>query len=1012
MNIHPLWISFAKAARLLRYHFRLGRLIALALLWASCVALPSSLRATAPTYKITDLGVPSGYSDTEAVAINNSGQIAGNTYDSNNNQHAFLYSNGTFTVIPTPSGFSTVRAVGMNNSGEIIGVMLEDEGGFVGFVYANGSLQQLGYGVSPNAINDSGVIVGDDPDAFISSSDLGVIDGYGESSAVGIDSAGQVLVGEGVGAPSFEGGGLFLYSGGSYTNLGVDNGYDFTMNAEGMIVGELANFDPFLYVNGTLTDLTTKGVYNDAEPAGINSAGTIIGQGFIYMNSTEYSLFNLNISGISSWNLDSIDLTCINDSGQISGGGYLEGDSTEHLMLLTPTGASGGNVSPAITTQPGNQTVLTGNSATFTTAASGTPAPTYHWQISTNGGSSWTNITSGNYSGQTTNTLTLTNPMVLMSGDQFRVIATNSAGSATSNAATLTVNSTSIAPSISLNPTNQSVNAEQDAGFSAQASGSPAPTLIWQISTNSGNSWSNLTNSVTFAGVNTTNLVIMGATTAMNGDQFELFAYNSVGSATSNAATLTVNSNTSSGPTIISQPGNLSITVGQSAFFDVIATGSGPLTYQWQFNNGNLSGATSSTFTVNNATTDNAGNYTVVVSLGNLSVTSNPAVLTVNPAPVLPSVTTPPANVLTVLGQSANFTVAASGTGPLFYQWQLNGKPIKNAISANYTIGKVVAASAGNYTVVITNTAGSVTSPAATLTLGTAPKITGSPDTVGVALGQSANFSVVVANPVPAPSYQWQISTNIGLTWSNITNLTPGNYSGVTNATLIVNNPGVSQDSSYFQAVVTNSFGSAISQPAALFVFTPPAIAGLTGGNQTLANGSALSIAVGSKLTFAVTANGTFPTYQWAFNGKNIKGATKSSYTIAKVAAANAGNYTVSVTNYLATVTSSFTLNVLTPPALVTALKATSAKAGSSPMLKVVASGNPIPVFTWSFAGGGLPSNSNITTSTNLNTVTSTLNFTNATVSNTGTYKVVIINSQSPLPPKLPLSSSAKLTVK
>ncbi|HEV3057767.1 MAG TPA: NF038122 family metalloprotease [Vicinamibacterales bacterium] len=95
---------------------------------------------------------------------------------------------------------------------------------------------------------------------------------------------------------------------------------------------------------------------------------------------------------------------------------------------------------PAITTQPVSQTVVVGSNATFTVAASGTPAPTYQWQVSINGGSTWSNLTDGfPYAGTATTTLTVGPVTHGINGYQFRAVATNVVSSANSNAATLTV---------------------------------------------------------------------------------------------------------------------------------------------------------------------------------------------------------------------------------------------------------------------------------------------------------------------------------------------------------------------------------------------------------------------------------------------------------------------------------------------------------------------------------------------------------------------------------------------
>src|SRR5262249_6605018 len=108
--------------------------------------------------------------------------------------------------------------------------------------------------------------------------------------------------------------------------------------------------------------------------------------------------------------------------------------STSQALTLTV------NAAPAFTTQPASQGVTAGNSASFTVAASGLPAPGYRWQVSTDGGTSWTALTdSASYSGTATATLTVTSSPVSLNGTRYRAVAANGIGSATSTAATLTV---------------------------------------------------------------------------------------------------------------------------------------------------------------------------------------------------------------------------------------------------------------------------------------------------------------------------------------------------------------------------------------------------------------------------------------------------------------------------------------------------------------------------------------------------------------------------------------------
>ena len=98
------------------------------------------------------------------------------------------------------------------------------------------------------------------------------------------------------------------------------------------------------------------------------------------------------------------------------------------------------NVAPTITTQPTDQTVAAGQTATFFAAAAGAPTPTVQWQGSTNGGTTWTTVTNtAPYDGATTTTLRVISVTTAVNGFQYRAVFTTGAGSATTNPATLTV---------------------------------------------------------------------------------------------------------------------------------------------------------------------------------------------------------------------------------------------------------------------------------------------------------------------------------------------------------------------------------------------------------------------------------------------------------------------------------------------------------------------------------------------------------------------------------------------
>jgi hypothetical protein len=171
-------------------------------------------------------------------------------------------------------------------------------------------------------------------------------------------------------------------------------------------------------------------------------------------------------------------------------------------------------------------------------------------------------------------------------------------------------------------------------------------------------------------------------------------------------------------PSITSQPTSQSVTVGQTATFTVSATGTSPLSYQWQKNAANISGASSATYTTPAATSaDSGAMFDVVVSNPAGTVTSQKASLTVSAA-AAPAITTQPANQAVTAGQPATFSVVVTGSSPLTYQWLLNGKPIPRATSSSYTTPVTTNASSGEqFSVTASNSAGTVTSNIATLTI-------------------------------------------------------------------------------------------------------------------------------------------------------------------------------------------------------------------------------------------------------------------------------------------------------
>ena len=179
------------------------------------------------------------------------------------------------------------------------------------------------------------------------------------------------------------------------------------------------------------------------------------------------------------------------------------------------------------------------------------------------------------------------------------------------------------------------------------------------------------------------------------------------------------------------------------------------------------------------------------------TVTSAAAVLTVG---VPPSITTQPANRSVVAGNPATFTVVATGTGSLTYQWRKGNSGLAGETSATLTIANCQAANAGSYTVIVTNAYGTVTSAAAVLTVGVPPTITTQPINAAVVAGKSATFTAA-ATGTGSLTYQWFKDDSV--------------LAGKTSATLSLSNCQAANAGSY-RVIVTSAYGTVTSAAAVL----------------------------------------------------------------------------------------------------------------------------------------------------------------------------------------------------
>ena len=348
-------------------------------------------------------------------------------------------------------------------------------------------------------------------------------------------------------------------------------------------------------------------------------------------------------------------------------------------------------------------------------------------------------------------------------------------------------------------------------------------------------------------------------------------------------------------PAISSQPAGVTVDDGMPASFAVTATGTAPVSYQWQRNGVNISGVTAASYNIAAVKFNDSGTTFRVVVLNSAgSMTSANAALTVNA--VAPVITSQPASQAVTVndGSASSFSVVATGSAVLLYRWQRmpaggSFADVNGATSATYTFVTALTNESDQYQVIVSNSAGTVTSnPFILHVTPVGLLITTQPVSQHVSQGMPVTFTVV-ASGSGVLTYQWQRMPAGGV-FADVPGATSSTYSFTAQVTndgdqyqVAVNNGGVQRSLSR-RATLTVS--ASVIAPSTVTISPVPA-----GGPY--AEGTTLT------LNAVVDANATTPlSYQWKRNGVNVPGEVGDHLTIGQLTAPMKGStYVVTASN-------------------------------------------------------------------------------------------------------------------
>jgi ABC-type transporter Mla MlaB component len=545
----------------------------------------------------------------------------------------------------------------------------------------------------------------------------------------------------------------------------------------------------------------------------------------------------------------------------------------------------------------------------------------------------------------------------------YSCIISNLVGTITSSTATLSAATNGLPPGITAQPQNQTVLSGKTATFTVKASGQAPLAYQWYM--NGSPMPSQTTPALTVANVNANNAgqnnyyVIV---TNMNGAIESATVTTILGSA---ATPPTIYSTAFTNPVTQYQTLDIPLSVSPDAYI-----------FTW-YQNGTLYASTPTPeLIIPNAGTSLNGKWTLHANNGVATAVSSNITVVVD---LLPVITVQPLNKTAIMGSNVSFSVTATGTGPLAYQWyDNNGNAIPWGLTNSLVITNVQPSMQGSYWVSVISSYGEADSIPNNLWVKQPPVITQQP--ISAVLNPNDTYTLSVSATGQQPLVYLWFHNNIQLSDLTSSSIT---LSGVQTV-----------DSGNYCVLVTNIDGGVVSSNAVITVTAPPYITTIT---------SAIKVQNGTNCTINAAWGGSGPLFfQWFLNGTGIPGATGTNYTITGITDAQEGTYQLQVSNLVGSAFGTIEIVTVSDPPVITQQPiSTTMQIGLPVTLSVAANGRTPITYQWSLGSTIVDSGNAFISGGN----TATITFNMAT-NLAGKYQVVLANADGST-----TSSTATVTI-